>query len=78
MGTKESQYGQLGSIGITDEGLEYLKSLPKNSKGVRNLSFATHKNDAAKFSVWENTFVPKNTSIPSSVSNDDTGDDLPF
>lgn len=57
----EGKYGDFLSFGITDEGIEQLRSLPKNEKGVRNFSAFRQKNDSRKYSpMW-----PKNTSSSS-------------
>lgn len=72
---REGQYGDFLSFGITDEGIDLLKSLPKNEKGIRNFAAFRRKDNNKKYSaMW-----PKNASAPGSV---DTGsnskDDLPF
>ena len=78
MTTKETQYGPIGSLCLTDEAIEQINKLPKSPKGYRNLSWAAQKNEPAKFSVWENTFVPKNANAPAVNSVSDDTDDLPF
>jgi hypothetical protein len=74
---REGQYGEFLSIGITEEGLESLKNLAKNDKGVRNFTASPQRNDPNKFSskpyvAKENTNLTKNTV---SSGSDDT---LPF
>lgn len=82
----DGKYGEWLSFGITDEGIEELKHLPKNDKGVRNFAAFRRKNDNRKF----NPMWPKDGKAPSSNSNDDylppresdappvTEKDLPF
>lgn len=54
----DGKYGDFLSFGITDEGIEQLRSLPKNDKGVRNFAAFRQKNDNRKYSpMW-----PKNSS----------------
>lgn len=61
---KEGQYGEYISIGITDEGIEALKNLPKNGN-FRNFTLTPQKNDSNKFSAK-----------PQAAKNDNGG--LPF
>lgn len=49
----DGKYGEWLSFGITDEGIEELRSLPKNEKGVRNFAAFRRKNDNRKFNpMW--------------------------
>lgn len=64
---KEGNYGPYISIGITDEGIEALKNLPKNGN-FRNFTLTRQKADPSKFSA--KPFVPK-------TSGDDSNP-LPF
>ena len=47
---KEGQYGPYISIGITDEGIEALRNLPKNGD-FRNFTLNKQKNDPSKYSA---------------------------
>ena len=62
---KEGNYGEYISVGITDEGIEALKNLPK-SGNFRNFTLSPQKTDPNKYSA--KPFVPK-------TSGDNT---LPF
>lgn len=66
---KEGQYGPYISIGITDEGIEALKNLPK-SGDFRNFTLSKQKNDPSKFSAVK-------AKGGSSSGNSNT-DDLPW
>lgn len=73
---RENQYGDFLSFGITDEGIDLLKSLPKNEKGIRNFAAFRRKDNNKKYSpMW-----PKNTSAPASAPDrgNEGKDDLPF
>lgn len=59
MKSREGNFGTEFEIDFTDEAIEHLKTLPKNDKGYRRLKINAQKNDATKFSVYENTYVPK-------------------
>lgn len=64
----EGKYGDFLSFGITDEGIEQLKSLPKNEKGIRNFAAFRQKNDNRKYSpMW-----PKNAPSSSRGQENDT------
>lgn len=57
----DGKYGDYLSFGITDEGIEELKRLPKNEKGVRNFTAFRRKNDNKKFNpMWprEGNYAP--------------------
>ena len=47
----DGKYGDYLSFGITDEGIEQLKNLPKNDRGIRNFAAFRQKNDNKKFSA---------------------------
>lgn len=66
---REGNYGEYLSVGITDDGIEALKNLPKSESGFRNLTLNPQKNDPNKYSA--KPFVPK-------TSGDDDNDSLPF
>jgi hypothetical protein len=61
------------NISFTDEFIEHLKSLPKNEKEFRNITIARQK-DRTKWSVFENTFIPRSNAGPNSESS---SEDLP-
>ena len=66
---KDGNYGEYISIGITDEGIEALKNLPKTDKGFRNFTLTPQKNDQNKYSA--KPFVAKN-------AGDSNENSLPF
>lgn len=64
----DGQYGDFLSFGITDEGIEELRSLPKNENGVRNFAAFRQKEDKRKFSArW-----PKSSPSSSRSQENDT------
>ncbi len=70
--TRNTPFGEEINLDYTDDAIEHLKSLPKNEKGYRRLTISRQK-DPAKWSVYENAFVPKNGN-----SSKDESSDLPF
>ncbi len=79
MSARETQYGTIFNIDFTDEALEELKKLPKSSTGYRKLSAGAQKADTSKYSVYENTFIPKNNAGGNSNSSSEgDSDSLPF
>lgn len=64
---KEGAYGEYISVGITEEGIEALKNLPKNGN-FRNFTLTPQKNDPNKYSA--KPFVDK--------KSDNGSDNLPF
>lgn len=76
----DGKYGDFLSFGITDEGIEELKRLPKNDKGVRNWAAFRRKGDSKKY----NPMWPKEGQAPSKASSKDDGwippreEDAPF
>jgi hypothetical protein len=76
---RTAPWGTVQNIDITDEGIESLKSLPKDAKGNRRIEICTQKNDPTKLSIYENTFTPKNSAGDNTnATNDGHKDDLPF
>ena len=67
---REGDYGEYVSIGITEEGIEALKSLPMTEKGFRNFTLSPRKDDPNKYSA--KPFVSKDNG---GDSNENT---LPF
>ena len=67
---REGDYGEYVSIGITDDGIEALKNLPKTEKGFRNFTLSPQKSDPNKLSA--RPFVSKDNGGDSSESG------LPF
>jgi hypothetical protein len=65
---QEGKFGPEISIGITDEGIEAIKNLPKNGD-FRNFYLSRQRNDPTKYSVRPQ--APKK-------SGDDGNGDLPF
>lgn len=66
---KDGNYGEYISIGITDEGIEALKNLPKNGE-FRNFTLNPQKNDNNKFSA--------KPILPKVAAGDDDNGGLPF
>lgn len=73
---RETKFGDEVNISISDEGIEHLRSLPKDAKGNRKITLTKQK-DPSKWSVYENTFIPKSNAGPNSESSNDI-DLLPF
>ena len=67
---RDGNYGEYISIGITDDGIEALKNLPKTEKGFRNFTLSPQKNDPNKYSA--KPFVSKENAGDSNESG------LPF
>ena len=66
---REGDYGEYVSIGITEEGIEALKSLPMTEKGFRNFTLSPQKNDPNKYSAKpfvskENAGVSNESGLP--------------
>jgi hypothetical protein len=65
------------NISYTDDFIEHLKTLPKNSQGFRNITVARQQ-DKTKWSVFENTFIPSSNAGPNSESSSEDDQSLPF
>lgn len=73
---RTGQYGKYLSIGITEEGLQALKSINPNEKGVRNFFASPQRNDPSKYSAQ---FPKEQTQGQASSDNSPVKtDDLPF